>query len=316
MAYNEPDSVRVESFGQDYVFPHPFPPDSAKAANWFRYTPMMDELSLQFALEGLQQLGLGRGPAPDLLAISLSSTDAVGHRFGPDSREMHDQIVRLDRYLGRFVDSLFRLRDSTRIIFAFTSDHGVAPVPELAGRRFSPLPERVEIEPAMAAARGVLRQAGADTNAAEFESGAFFLDSANLGNDGLKPEAVVDGFLTVARKLPGVLRVDRWSDLAKRDTLQDPIARRWLHMFSPDMQPRAVVTLTLGSMYNYPLVATHGSPHDYDAHVPVIFYGAPFKPGRYDQFVRVVDLGPTLAKVLGATPTERLDGQILTAALR
>jgi arylsulfatase A-like enzyme len=76
-----------------------------------------------------------------------------------------------------------------------------------------------------------------------------------------------------------------------------------------------VVTL---QPYNYwsRVNATHGTPHDYDAHVPVLFYGPPFKPGKYDEFARVVDMAPTLAAVLHATPLEKLDGHVLQSALR
>jgi arylsulfatase A-like enzyme len=87
-------------------------------------------------------------------------------------------------------------------------------------------------------------------------------------------------------------------------------------MFPDDMLPAAVVTLTPGSMYHYPLTATHGSPHDHDTHVPLIFYGSAFKAGTYAEFVRTVDIAPTLAVVLGVSPSERLDGHILTQAFR
>src|SRR5919107_3909939 len=89
----------------------------------------MDSLTLALALDGLRTLDLGRGPAPDLLNISLSTTDNVGHRYGPDSRELHDQILRLDRDLGAFLDQLFRERDSTRIVIALTADPGMTPLP-------------------------------------------------------------------------------------------------------------------------------------------------------------------------------------------
>ena len=79
---------------------------------------------------------LGEGPVPEQLANSLSTTDAVGHRYGPDSKELHDQIVRLDQYLGAFLDSLYSIRDSTRVIFALTADHGVAPFPEVHSGRY------------------------------------------------------------------------------------------------------------------------------------------------------------------------------------
>jgi predicted AlkP superfamily pyrophosphatase or phosphodiesterase len=112
--YPDADTVPIENGGRDYVFPHPVPSDASQAAASFGGFPMMDQLTLSFALEGLKQMRLGAGPGTDLLAVSLSATDAIGHSFGPDSREIHDQILRLDRYLGAFLDTLFTLRDRAR----------------------------------------------------------------------------------------------------------------------------------------------------------------------------------------------------------
>jgi arylsulfatase A-like enzyme len=87
-------------------------------------------------------------------------------------------------------------------------------------------------------------------------------------------------------------------------------------MFPSDVPVEVVVTLTPGSYWNYYNAAMHGAPHNYDSHVPLIFWGAAFKPGRHEGFVRTVDLAPTLAQALGVKPTERLDGRPLTAAFR
>src|SRR5205823_3953923 len=130
-AYPEPDSIEWENSGRGVVFPHPFPADAANAARLFTEYPAMDSATAQFALAGVDAMQLGVGPQTDLLSVSFSTTDAVGHRYGPDSRELHDQILRLDRYLGAFIDSLYKLRDSSHVVIAFTSDHGVAPIPEL-----------------------------------------------------------------------------------------------------------------------------------------------------------------------------------------
>jgi predicted AlkP superfamily pyrophosphatase or phosphodiesterase len=94
-AYAEPDSATWENGGRDVTFPHRLPADSARAAALFAGTPWIDSLTLALALEGAAALRLGQRGATDLLAVSLSATDAIGHTFGPDSREVHDQILRL-----------------------------------------------------------------------------------------------------------------------------------------------------------------------------------------------------------------------------
>lgn len=308
--YPEIDSVPYEAFGRNVVFPHEFPADSAAAASQARFTPMVDEMTLRFALQGLRQLDLGRTGSTDVLAVSLSATDYIGHYFGPESREQHDQIVRLDRVLGAFLDTLFTLRDSNEVVIALTADHGGGLIPELHGGL------RVDVSGAFNAAKAQVRAAGGDTTAVDIESGAFFVDPAKLGPNRLTVGQVTEAFIAAVTAVPGVLRADRFADFARRDPAQDKLARRWLQMFPDDMLPTAVVTLREGNIYNYPIVATHGSFHDYDSHVPMVFYGPAFKPGRYPGFVRTVDIAPTLAAVLRVKPTEPVDGRILTEIIR
>ena len=102
----------------------------------------------------------------------------------------------------------------------------------------------------------------------------------------------------------------------QRDTVTDHIARRWLHAFNREEQAALLVTPTPYSSWYASYGATHGTPNDVDARVPIIFYGPHFRPGRYTQYARVVDMAPTLARVLGATPAEKLDGHPLSDAIR
>src|SRR5258706_213612 len=129
-AYSEPDSMGFENGGADFTFPHRPLTVPGGAARRLNQLPWIDSLTLAFGLEGAQALGLGRRGRPDLLSISLSTTDAVGHAFGPDSREIHDQLLRVDRWLGQFLDSLGRLVPQASIVVVLTGDHGVTSLPE------------------------------------------------------------------------------------------------------------------------------------------------------------------------------------------
>lgn len=313
-SYPEPDSVPFEAAGQDFLFPHVQSSDPVQAASTVRLTPDMDLITLEAALEGINALKIGQGPQVDVLNIALSGTDAIGHRYGPDSREVHDQMLRVDRAIGSFLDSLYRMRDPSRIVIALTADHGVASFPELNVERATPPPVRTSILPVIRAARAHLKAAGVDTT-------AFILDgftvranrekfsSAKVGVDSMLAKVAAD-----YRKLEGVARVDRFSDLLKGDTIRDPITRRWVHQFRPD-DVDLVVTLTRMSIA-VPGSATHGSPHDYDSHVPIIFYGPGIPRGVHANFVRTVDIAPTLAAIIGVRPTEKLDGVVLHQAIR
>ncbi|MCC7052581.1 MAG: alkaline phosphatase family protein [Gemmatimonadaceae bacterium] len=315
--YPEPDSVGVESGGRDVTFPHRLPSDTVQALRALPDDPRMDWLTLQAALAGVHAMGLGRGPSTDLLAVSLSTTDAVGHRYGPDSREIHDQVLRLDRSLGEFIDSLYTLRDSSRIVFALTADHGVQPYPELhfAGQPGATL--RVDPAPVMNAALAALRARGLDSTALDFEYGMVFADSAAFRRGGVPLDSVLTAMAAAFRLVPGVARVDRVRDLARADTVRDAIARRWIHAIPPALPVVLVVSPKPYVYWAGVTYATHGTPNDRDARVPILFQGPGFARGRrITRAVRVVDMAPTLARRAGVTPTERLDGVVLRDAFR
>jgi predicted AlkP superfamily pyrophosphatase or phosphodiesterase len=314
-AYAEKDSVPIEHAGRDFMFPHRMPADSTILDDVIEY-PVMDELLVAFAIEGLRALKLGAGRQPDLISLSLSTTDAVGHRFGPDSREIHDQVLRVDRVLGRFIDSVYAQVDSARVVFTLIADHGITPFPELHRTDSAQVKnDHVSARPALTAARAVLRSAGADTTAISFTDGMLLVNRTRLAA-GFSVTPALDEFVRVARTIPGVASIMRRADLGRADTVRDVGARRWLHTLPLDSPAEILLTVRPGAVWGTSVEATHGSTKDSDAHVPLIFYGPPFVPGRYPEFVRSVDLAATLARILGVVPYERIDGRVLERALR
>lgn len=316
-AYPEPDSVPLENDSRNFTFPHLFPTDSAAAARSVVAYPMMDEVTLQAALAGVEALRLGRGPQTDLLAISLSTTDAVGHAFGPDSREIHDQILRLDRYLGVFFDSLFKLRDSTRVIVGLSADHGIQSYPAIhAAKTPGAIARYADVQPAYGALVSRLKAHGVEASAVQFAEGMLSVDRAALHRGQVDVDAELRRFANDVRKVPGVGRADFVKSLPQADTVHDAIARRWMHMLSPELPVELVVSLEPYAYWAGTTNATHGTPNDEDAHVPLLFWGSAFRAGHYSEFARVADIAPTFARILGIPPLERLDGHVLTHALR
>ena len=315
-AYAEDDSAWVEGHGAAATFPHGISADPDVAAANLGGSPWLDELTLDFALAGARALALGEGTRTDLLAVSLSATDAIGHRFGPDSKEVHDQVVRLDRRLGAFLDSLFARVDSSRVVVALTADHGVSRFAGLVEGDARARAAWVDLAPALHAARESLRRKRIDTLAIALDHGMLLMDASGLSRAGVSPSYLVERFAREATKVPGVLRVDRVRALAGQAEEGDAIARRWLHSIPPRVRAEAVVTLTPYSVWGEQMTAIHGSPHDEDTHVPLVLWGAGVRPGRHGAYVRTVDLAPTLARLLGVRPAERIDGVELEDALR
>ena len=319
-AYKEDDNEPWENGGRDVLFPHRLPADSVRAAGAIAGTPMMDSLTLLLALDGLEALRLGRR-GTDILAVSLSSTDAVGHAYGPDSREIHDQVLRLDRYLAWFLKRVTDKVGRDNVVVVLTADHGVTSYPERARAKTGAQVYRVSVDTIVTAVNRALdglAGAGTPREWLSFDTGMLFLqDNGRFAATGVKTDSILDAVAARMRAVPGVGRVDRVADLPRADTASDPVARRWIHQLPSDAGVVLVVTLQPGSVWgieNAP-IAMHGQPSDDDSHVPIIFWGRGVKRGIYRGRTNTVDIAPTLGRLLGVTPLSLIDGHVLSDAL-
>jgi predicted AlkP superfamily pyrophosphatase or phosphodiesterase len=316
-AYKEPDNEPWENGGSNAIFPHRLPADSARAALSVPGVPEMDSLTLLFALEGFEALKLGR-KGTDILAISLSTTDAVGHAFGPDSREIHDQVLRLDHYLGWFLKRVTDRLGRDNVVVVLTADHGVTSFPEYT-RTKGGTAYRVLLDTLVTAVNGDLdRIAGTTREWLGFDTGMLFLqDNGRFAAMGIKTDSILDALTARILRVPGVARVIRPADLARADTASDPVARRWLHQLTPDASVALTVSLQPGSVWDIPnaLIAMHGQPSEDDAHVPIVFWGHGIRRGVYAGRMNTVDIAPTLAALLGVAPLSLVDGRVRADAL-
>jgi predicted AlkP superfamily pyrophosphatase or phosphodiesterase len=313
--YAEPDSVALEHQGRDFVFPHRLPEAQPRLGQELKEVPWMDSLTVLLAIEGVRALDLGAGPQTDLLNISLSTMDAVGHRYGPDSREVHDMVLRVDRYVGMLLDSLAALRGAEHIALALSADHGVAPLPEARSRD----PHAGALFLNDTAIIGPLRREivarGAPRTALRMDGGMVRLDRDALRRAGIAPDSLADALRRRLLATEGIARVDTPEQLAGADTVRDHVARRWLHMLPPDESVELVASARPYAIWSRARYANHGSPNEYDARVPLIFHGRWFRAGHIAHHGRVVDIAPTLGAVARVRPTERVDGRVLHEAL-
>jgi predicted AlkP superfamily pyrophosphatase or phosphodiesterase len=325
-AYHEDDNELWENLGRDVVFPHRLPADSVKAAGAVAGTPIIDSLTLLVALDGLDALRLGKR-GTDILAVSLSATDAVGHAFGPDSREIHDQVLRLDHYLAWFLKRVTDRVGRDNVVVVLTADHGVTPFPERTRAKTGAQAYRVQVDTLVTAVnRDLDRLTGVATvppaatprDWLSFDTGMLFLqDNGRFAATGVKTDSILDALARRIRAVPGVARVDRPADFAGADTASDPVARRWVHHLPPDAGVVLTVTLQPGSVWgieNLP-IAMHGTPSEDDTHVPIILWGRGVRRGTYGGRVNTVDIAPTLGVLLGITPLSLIDGRPLSDAL-
>lgn len=315
--YPEPDSMPFERRGQGYLFPHRASGDPGGALRLFAHSPWLDSLTMAFALEGVRQLGLGRRPGPDLLAVGLSATDEIGHDYGPDSREVHDQVLRLDRWVGEFLDSLGRAVGPEHVLVTLTADHGVTAPPEYRRAIGDTAAGFVSIDTLVRRVNAELAsRAGPGRWVPYAEVGLVAMDRPGLAQRGINVDSVAEAMRSAVLRVPGVLRADTRRTLAAVDTVRDVIGRRWLNLLPSDAPGELMITLRPHYVWGAPRGGgQHGQPSDDDAHIALIIAGPGVRPGRYRERVSAVDVAPTLARLLGVRPLEAVQGRVLAEAL-
>jgi hypothetical protein len=313
-AYPEPDDQPWERGGNNVTFPHRFSPDTNRAVSEIAGSPYPDSLTLDVALEGIRQLQLGQRPKPDLLSISLSSTDGVGHVYGPDSREMHDHLLRLDGWLAWFMDSLATTVPADRILWVLTSDHGVTPFPEAARAR-GRMAGRASGDTVAYYGESDLVGLFNRSFGIEFNNGLLYGDTTAIRKTGMNVDSLASALGSQLARQTGVTRIHTPKSL-RAAPADDLDAQRWRRSVEPDFPWLAAASLAPGYIWSYAAAATtHGTTNPDDVRVPIIFMGRGITPGVYDrtrtaQFPppRTIDIAPTLAKLLGIKPLEPIEG--------
>ena len=280
----------------------------------FGQSPEVDAATLTMAAALVQQLQLGRGPAPDLLAIGLAATDFIGHRYGNGGVEMCLQLMSLDSDLGGFL----RLLDGMGLdyLVVLTADHGGRDIPER--ERLRGAADAIRLDPALTRDRigdEVARRLGlpgpifvgnwylAPTVPAKRRAEALALTGRLLG---AHPQVhkVYDAAQVAAQPMPRT-PPESWSVLDRLRASFDPARSPDLFVVhQPNVTPIANPTRSA--------VATHGSVWDHDRKVPILFWWPGATPEQRSASAMTVDIMPTLAGLLGLpVPQDEIDGHCL-----
>jgi predicted AlkP superfamily pyrophosphatase or phosphodiesterase len=278
-------------------------------------SPYGNELLVEFAGELLSRERLGVRNATDLLAVSFSSNDSVGHTYGPDSPQVRDIALRTDRAIGRLLNLVDKTVGLDHTLIAFTADHGVAPLPEflrdnnLPGGRMTTKELFDPIEQALVSRFGdgkwLLATAGS----------APYLNYELIAKQQLDPSEVRHVAAVAAAKVPHVARVYTRDQLERGEVANDRIGSRVLRGFNAQRSGDLEIILEPFWM-RQAQGTTHGTPYNYDAHIPLILLGRRVTAGEYSDQVALNDLAPTLATLAGVEIPAGSVGRVLTEALR
>jgi arylsulfatase A-like enzyme len=286
-------------------------------------SPCGNEVELDFVRAAVEAEGLGKHADPDILALSLSANDEVGHTFGPYSREVLDMTVQTDRQLG----ALLRWLDQKApgYVAVFTADHGASPMPEYMARlgvdahRIKKAQLKGAVEAALAAKFGDPKLLGEKEWVVGIEDPSIYLNEKLI--------AAAEGFGKPAREeieraaaatltaIPGVLCCYTRSELLRGTPAATPAGRMYQLCFYPQRSGDVFVATKpysfWGKYAEKDYGDSHGSPYEYDTHVPLAFMGPGIEPGEDAAPVAIADLAPTLAHLLGVNAPPCAEGKVL-----
>jgi predicted AlkP superfamily pyrophosphatase or phosphodiesterase len=313
-AYKGPDDGVGEAPPQGWTrsFPHVLNGTSGKAdgsfvSQWER-SPFADQYVGRFAESLVEALQLGKHDGVDVLAISFSSPDLIGHAFGPNSHEVEDTYARLDLTMGALFDRLDAVVGKGRWVAGLSADHGVTPIPEqlvAEGKDAG----RIDGGAIVTALEALLRSALGpgrkvtviNTNDIYFEPGVY--DRIR------KSRELTDQVIATITSRPGIQRVFRSEEIRDVKAAKDPLARAAALSYFPGRSGDLVMATKPGWMISSN-GTTHGSASPDDQRVPVLFVGAGIKPGKYSEAATPADVTPTLAAVVGLSM--KADGHALS----
>lgn len=277
-------------------------------------SPWGNELIEAFAERAVQAMNLGADEVTDILAVSFSSNDYVGHRFGPDSPEVHDMCIRTDALFDKFFQFLDAKVGLQNILIVMSADHGVAALPELTTSRKMPggrMPPKI-IQQTIE--QELVKRFGEGKWILSPSDHSIYLNRELIAEKGLARELVEGVAAEAARSVPHVARVYTGEQLVAGNAASDAAGRRILNGYNGSRGADLVILLEPYWMYGSS-GTTHGSPYVYDTHVPVIFYGPGLKPGSRWNAIAVNDIAPTLSAILQVEPPSGSSGRVLAEIL-
>lgn len=314
------------------TFPHRVAgtPETANRECWsvLDYSPFSNDLLLKFTEAAIENENLGGDADTDVLTVSFSANDYVGHRFGPYSHEAMDITLRTDQQIGTLLDFVNRKVGLQNTLVAFTADHGVAPIPEHASA-MGLTGGRISNTDIMNASRNAVRarfggkddakDSTADYISESLVNGNIFFNTVALTRDGINREEIERVVARAVLTVPGINRAFTRTQLETGSiSAGDVIGRRVLHGFHPRRSGDVILVQEPFKYFSEganPIPATHGSPFSYDTHVPLIIMGQGVAAGRYAQAATPADLAPTLSTLLRIQAPSNSVGRVLNEGL-
>lgn len=298
------------------TFPHNTPAllDKTKDFDLIKGTPFGNSLTTDFAIEALKQEGLGIDEITDFLAVSYSSTDYVGHKYGVSSKEVQDTYLRLDEDLARLIKALDKNVGEGEYTLFLSADHAAIEVPAYLRDQKIPAGYVDNATNSKKLSEFLKYTYGTEEIVKNYSNYQLFLDHKIIKNLDLELSKVE---AEIAQEFLRYNAVDRvyTADQMWNNEYTSGIPYILQNGYNQKRSGDVLVVLKPGFISYSETGSTHGSPQIYDTHTPLLFYGKGIKAGSTITRTEIPDIAPTISALLGISFPSGTSGKPIIAVL-
>lgn len=278
-------------------------------------TPWGNTLTKEMAFAAIKGENLGKGEFTDFLALSFSSPDGVGHRFGPNSVEQQDVYLKLDKEFADIFSFLDKWVGKGQYTVFLSADHGVMDVPEfltdnkLPGKRFDSGKIKEQIKKRVDSEFGVTKLVKS------ISLRQIYLDKQIMKSKGLTLDQVLEVVRDEIKNEPAIADVINIGKLSEA-TIPDYFKKLYLNEINAKRSGDLLLLPQVGYIERPKYGTTHGSPYNYDTHVPFVLFGWGVEPGETLRRTQICDIAPTISAILRILPPSGSIGDVVVESLK
>lgn len=293
------------------VFPHKTSQLQKGKYSVFKYTPFASTHTFNMAKEIINNEKMGAGSVTDMITISISSTDYMGHTFGPNSIEAQDTYLRLDKDIADFLSYLDNKLGKDSYVLFLTADHAAAHVPGfgaehgLPGGNFSSSTLSKEL------GAQLKKEFGTDSMIIKFQNNQIYVDYDLLLATNRNIDLVENFIIRYLNGVPFINTAFKLAD-ASSASLPRPIKEMAINGYNQKRSGQIGFIPQSGYMGTSSTGTTHGLWNPYDAHIPLVWFGKNIQPGKTNREVYMTDIAPTIAAMLQIQMPSGNVGKVIT----
>ncbi len=297
------------------TFPHKLSAITESKYASFRTTPYASTFTFDFAKQAIENEKLGSNIVPDFLAVSISSTDYIGHTFGPNSIEVQDAYLRLDKDIADFLQYLDQKLGKGNYLTFLTADHGVAHVPAFLAAHKIPAGTLTDIDLAKEITKEIDTKFGIKNAVQSVQNYQVYMDFIEIEKQGKDRHIIVNEVIKLLKQKPAILYAFE-TDKLMQATIAEPQKQMITNGYNPKRSGDIQFTFKPGYFDGFGKGTTHGLWNPYDAHIPLLFFGWNVKQGNTNRETYMTDISATLAAMLQIQMPNGCVGKVIPEVIK